>query len=199
MLGCIISRLSHNPYLQKSRVLRLQWDLQGAASFMCRRFLWLGLKTIAVGCSGGPALLTGPHQEDPRYDLLVGVVSSANYSGLHQSGIGCVLVGSVLEWVRSIVDQVWQVPGSYGWEMASHGSPLNTTDSPEKGLVAHEIAPILFIEFLKCTLVMWTSAQSSIWLVEIIRHQDATPLMTIIGFPEQLIEISDIEILTLLT
>lgn len=51
-------------------------------------------------------MLSDPEQNDPQDDLIIGVVSAANYSALSGSGISCILIQGALEWINSIIYQV---------------------------------------------------------------------------------------------
>lgn len=41
----------------------------------------------------------------PSLDIIVGVVSFANHTSLEDSGIGCVLISDVRDWIESIMHQ----------------------------------------------------------------------------------------------
>lgn len=60
------------------------------------------------GCSGGPILQIdgdiNDGDDDPRNDLLVGVVSCTNYAK-ENSGIGCVEVSDVIGWIRDVTER----------------------------------------------------------------------------------------------
>ena len=40
-------------------------------------------------------------EESPENDLVVGIVSYANYSNLSESGVGAVLISEVQDWIKS--------------------------------------------------------------------------------------------------
>ena len=71
------------------------------------------LVSCTTGCSGGPVLiLHAPHQHgmavdidngNPDSDLLVGIVSYSNYSCLENSGVGCVVVSKVKDWIDETI------------------------------------------------------------------------------------------------
>eukprot|EP00803_Ostreobium_quekettii_P002572 evm.model.scf_1039.1 EVM.evm.TU.scf_1039.1 scf_1039:32251-41950(-) len=56
------------------------------------------------GCSGGPILVLGSDlaDGDPTLDLVVGVVSCANYA-TESSGVGCADVSGVIGWIRRVI------------------------------------------------------------------------------------------------
>eukprot|EP00803_Ostreobium_quekettii_P007147 evm.model.scf_92.1 EVM.evm.TU.scf_92.1 scf_92:15567-24845(-) len=58
------------------------------------------------GSSGSPLLIAKTDdvkQWDANKDLLVGIVSCANYSSLQNSGVGCVLISSIESWIQQVV------------------------------------------------------------------------------------------------
>eukprot|EP00803_Ostreobium_quekettii_P000003 evm.model.scf_947.3 EVM.evm.TU.scf_947.3 scf_947:38898-45847(-) len=78
------------------------------------------ISAMHSGDSGGPVLLLDSMDpsdnnidgktNDPKGDLIVGVVSYANYSALNESGIGIVPVSEVREWIDSYVPEEVQPP-----------------------------------------------------------------------------------------
>ena len=56
-----------------------------------------------AGLSGGPVLIADTKTDGPKEDLVVGIVSYANYSSLEESGIAFVKVSEVRAWIDSIV------------------------------------------------------------------------------------------------
>lgn len=68
---------------------------------------------VFLGSSGSPILvINGQSKEDgsedisegkPNLDIIIGVASSANYSSLEDSGIGCVMINNLEEWMQSII------------------------------------------------------------------------------------------------
>ncbi|CAD7698871.1 unnamed protein product [Ostreobium quekettii] len=65
------------------------------------------------GCSGGPVIVpdTPLHQDCTsnasqgyhEIDLVVGIVSCANFSALETSGVGCILISEIGDWLDSII------------------------------------------------------------------------------------------------
>ena len=62
--------------------------------------MWLDF----IGNSGAPIVIGDDHwtQRPPEDYLLVGIVSFANASSLNQSGIGCIGIGSIRDWIDSV-------------------------------------------------------------------------------------------------
>ena len=42
---------------------------------------------------------------DPKDDVIVGIVSYANYTSLDDSGTGVVHIGKVLDWIQGIISR----------------------------------------------------------------------------------------------
>lgn len=74
---------------------------------------------LLPGSSGAPVMIlnnppnddeetNGPGKGRPNVDIIIGVVSFANYSSLEESGIGCVSISNVQDWIKTIIPK--QVP-----------------------------------------------------------------------------------------
>ena len=66
------------------------------------------------GTSGSPVLMGDSGDiawSDPHKDVVVGIVSFANYSALKDSGVGCVRMATIHSWVmQTISPQVHKGP-----------------------------------------------------------------------------------------
>ena len=71
---------------------------------------------ILVGCSGGPALIADWRFDGPKEDLIVGIISYANFSALEDSGVAFVKISKVRTWIDEIRRyQVCSIMGSFGF------------------------------------------------------------------------------------
>lgn len=63
-----------------------------------------------AGCSGAPIVIVndGKMLGSPEGYSLAGIVSFANVSSLQDSGIGCISISSIQDWINDVTSQ--QVP-----------------------------------------------------------------------------------------
>ncbi|CAD7702346.1 unnamed protein product, partial [Ostreobium quekettii] len=59
--------------------------------------------TMTPGTSGGPLLTYNQQTEAGELGVVVGIVSYANFSALDKSGVGCLLVRDVVDWIEDII------------------------------------------------------------------------------------------------
>lgn len=108
--GLEVQVLQFDEGLKSSRFTVVRNDL-------CPHLKGLGSSTFCAfsrevtpqsGCSGGPALIADWRFDGPKEDLIVGIISYANFSALEDSGVAFVKISKVRPWIDEI--RRYQVP-----------------------------------------------------------------------------------------